>query len=967
MSLALDAILSDTNSQLEIAIEIDSAHRVTGASKTWYFSTHPRGTGSGETPANTEFLPFIQMGGTLGPLSQSLSEDNLFASLAEINPGSLTLIEKTVDTYELLSLDQYVFAGYPARIKIGRVTDLYASFTRFATLSISIDPVLQNTSNGFSAQFSLASPLKRMLEQVLLRKNHLGISRCLRFLTSAGFATVTKVAAHDVKNFTIGVKFRAFSIPAIRRRIMAKVVSTTDTHFFFALEVSGKITLTSTSNLAADIAFVSPTNLCDGSFHSLVFGRDNNSVAYVMIDNGSETIYTPLGSTDLSNTNIVFGLSNGNDDMDICDARFLNRYMPPDEARGYFLTRASGDDTNVIGLWPFDDNAGSTANDESSVGADAAIAGVINTAFQWTHADLGPSGLSGVSYPVLEGNILNAKAELIDTFSNRYRGNNDADGWHTDVSNTTLTVRSQGTILSGGGVDYTAPNDGGDGVFSMTSLEAEPVTFNLLNNGTSEEYTYPAEVAYSLLTERTSLSFFDYNNSNKEAINLLAPWSSGYFADEEATAGAMLRDVLGQSGIFYREDENGSIFFDMLIPPTGYGPYNEPCMDLRGSYYGGYTFGDVGDIAGSCTLCGWVKLNLLDQTAYNFGSLSEPNVGSLYFVAKPDANGNYAVYFQATGSNAGRLSFKIAGTTLRTNANVIQPHIWYFYACVFDSVADTMKIYLCPLGGTLIEAATVSGVVALPTTNSSDLTVGVNGASWFGTQYTQVYNTVKTPVQLAALITTPPVGTETDLVAFVPFNEGLDSPIEKKSLASGVITGQNRLPSWAPKFTVNLYDTPSVKLTDFHYAHPAYEVDIRYAKNRFPMGLADIDTGVSQTDRIFLTRPDRSARYENITVKGRFKNAKKIRLESPITDPESAFKLLRAMIYRNTPYLRVGVLNFPAGLNISRLSCGLALSDEIGVYSPVVRVSGAVIAKSFRVVSVAPNPLQLSNTVAVWG
>lgn len=960
----LDEILADVDSVLEVTVEIDSADRTDGTLKTWYFSTSFRETGSSETPANTTFLPYLKPGKTLGPLVQSLSEDLQFSGTAEINPGSLILLQSVVDSPQLTTMSDYVFAGYSVRIMLGRNSDSYASFALWHTVTISVDPSIQFTSEGLQATFRLSSAYKRMLEEPLEIKRYLGIPHCLRFLaTITGSAGATKQSGHDVSRFTVGIKFRLPSPPpaGTNRRLWTKSAATgitSNAHWFLRIEASGALLLISSSNSAPDINHTTSTNLCDGAWHSVIFSRDDSTTAYLMIDSGDETVFTPLGNVNLSNFNLIFGESNGATQMDLCDARFMDRYMTPDEARSYFATRSNGGDLNCIGLWRFDDNTGATVNDYSSLNADATISGVLNTNYSWKDSDLGEPELAGRSYPLVIGNVLNVRAHLIDTLREHYRGNNDVIGWVSTGSNNTLTVRSQGTVLTGGGVDYTTPGSGGDGVFTMTSAEAEPITFDLLTDSIAQSTTYPSKVAQNLLS-RTDIS----SVKNYDPLMIVAPWSSGYYTESDTTAQQALSEILGGSGLFYREDRDGGIYLDMLLPPTGYGPYGEPAFDWHGQTQG-MSFGDVADLSGSGTVCGWVKVHLADQTAFEFGSPT-PNPGTLYLLAKQTNSGNFAVYFQAVGTDAGKLAFKISSTTLLTSTGVIAPYTWHFFAAVFDDTANTMKIYIGPKGGTLVEVASTTNILS-PTTNSSPLSIGGgSGYNWFSVQHLQVWNSAKNLSALQSLMATPPIGNESGLLAYIPLNEGIDIPREVVTNTTGTLFDTVNLPVWAPRFTVNLDETPSVKLTDFHHIDPRSHIIVKYAKNRFKMEESDIDTGVSQNNRLALTREGLDVKLENSSLKSRFKNAKKIIVDSPLIDQESAQRLLRVISNRFSTDRYVGTLQFPSGLAVSRMACGLVLNEEIGLVSSIY--SALQTQRSFRAVSIAPNPLQLSTTVTFMG
>lgn len=970
MSLTLDAILGNTSEVLEVIVEIDSAKRDDGTLKTWYYSTHPRETSGSQVPANTTFDPFLQLGGVLGPLSQSLSEDLLFSGLVSENPGSITLLQDNPSPDLLSSHNDYVFAGYEARIKIGiQSTDDYSSFEIIRTVTVAIDPVIQLTDNGLQSVFQFQSARKRMLEESLIIGRYVGIPTCAEVLTTSAVAQASYNAAHDLKSFTIVYRINLAALPAANRNLIAKISNATSNNFVLNLTTAGFVQCTVSLAGVAATLHTSANNLADSEWHTIVWGLLDKTETYLMIDG---RIISFLDEADLPDSvdrpavgvrmaRFLVGRHS--------DVRLYNKYVPPDEAAGEFSVRSSGTEIGCVGCWRMDDGGSATAaNDYSSTGADATWTGVLNTDYRWTFSDLGEPDIAGQSHPLSVGNVINARAHLIDSFRERYRGNTDSAGWYSSGSNSTLTVRSQGTVLTPT-VDYSAPSNGGDGVFSMTSPEEEPITYSHLNFGTAVESVYASSIAHNILVNRTRIDSADI--LNYEPLRVLCPWPSGYHTEQESTAQDALAEILGQAGMYYVEHPSGALRFDMFIPPVGYGPYGEPAFDWHGQQ-NGVGFGDVGDITSSCTICGWVKINLADQTAYDFGS-SIPNAGTMYIVAKQSTAGNYAVWFQAIGASAGKFAFTIASTTLSVVPGSIKPFTWYFFGCVFDDVANTMKIYLAPEGSSLIEADQVANSNS-PSTNATSLVVGGGSQSsynWFSAQHVQVYRSVKSISDLQALMVTPPTGSELDLAAYIPMNEGNGNPFEVVSNTEGTIFELGSIfppiitPVWAPKLVVDLDETPSVKLVDFHHLHPASEIVVKYAKNRYVMSDSDIDSGVSQNDRLSLTSPGKEVRLELRDVKDRFKNAKKITLDTAITDQESAQKLLRSILYRFGTDCYIGTLQFPSGINISRLACGLEIGDEIGITGTIP--SQLQTPRSFRVVAVSPNLLQLSTTVVFAG
>ena len=950
MSLAIDTILSDFDSLLEIIVEIDSVNRSDGSSKVWYFSTSDRSDGG------TEFYPYIQVGSILGPITQSLTEDALFSALAQISAGTLTLTQKVVDVDQLSQMMNYVFAGQLVRVKLGRTTDQYGAFETWRAVTVSVDPSIKLTSDGLQAIFTLSSAYENLLKEDLVASHYVGISTCAEVLTTTAVATCSYNAVHDLLTFTIGCRFKASSTPAAARNLIAKTSGSTNNNFVINLLTSGFIECSVSIAGVAVTLHTSAVNLCDGNWHNIVWSLADKTNSYLSIDKTliNETI--PSGSVNLPNVGVRFARFIVGKHSDV---RLYNRYITLDESNGIFSVATDGQDLGCVGCWKLDDGGSSTiGNDYSPSNLDATWTGVLNTDYKWTYSDLGEPELAGALYPISLGNIYNTKAHTLDAFRKRYRLLSGFIDWGF----TTITLKSQGTPLTIN-TDFTTVTN--EGIVVTTASEADPITFDISRQEATPSNLYPSSVAYNLLTSYTTIQYSQI--ANYAPLWMLAPWNSGYHTDKETTAQEALSFILGQSGFYYTESETGKLWFDCYLPPTGYGPYGDPCFDLRGRLDGKVTFGNIGSISGSCTIAGWVKINISDQTG--LGGVM-PNEGTQYFLSKSSTSGNYALYFQATGTSAGRLGFRIAGVTLESAPGFITPYKWYFLAATFDITADTMKLYLGVQGGTLTEIASKANT-GTPTTNSNSLTIGGNSTyPWFGVQHLQVWNTSKTLSQIQTLMAaTSLVGNESGLVIYIPANEGTGSPREVVNNTTGTIgvfSSSEGYPQWAPKMVVNLLDTPDIKLDDLHYINPVWSAIVNYAKNYSKLDNSDVDTGVSQNNRLRLTKESQSIPFESQTIKGRFKRAKKIIVDSPLIDREQASRLLRAYVLRFGVNNLLGTLKFPPGLNASRLSCGLLLGDEIGVVTPIPGVPTALsTGLSFRIVAISPNILKLENTITI--
>lgn len=972
MSAALDALLADVGVVLEWIVELDSVKRSDGTAATWRYSTRIRQTNAADTPANTSIPPYL-MGGALGPLVQGLAEDALFGGAAQNDPGSVRVIQKRPDSTndQLSQLHNYTFAGREVRIKVLRVTDAIGSAETFRTTTCEREPVVVLTAAGLEATWKLASALGRMLAENLQVDRYTGVPHCLRTLTTTGLATRAHNAVYDLTRFAVMCHFRKVVASAWSGTVylIRKFDSFTDINYMVTVDTAGITGLTSSAGVANSVVATDADDFADGEWHSIVYSRDDSVTHYLMVDGVVADTDTPSGSTDTANTTIqLLARGSSNDDVDLSDMRVYGRYIPPDEARALVAVRADGDDVGVVAMWRCDDNGGGTINDYSANNLDATLGGVLNTDYSWQPTDLGEPELAGRPMPIVVGEVLNAQAHLIDSNRERYRMS--AGDLFSSGSSSTVTVRSRGTVLTGGGTDYQTDSAGSD-VLDMVAQEDEPVTFDHLNNGSDQEFYFVSEVANALLTEggRSRLTTSNVHPGQVQALQTLCPWFAGYRTDTDATAQQALEEILGGAGLCYYEDAGGDLFMNMLLPPMGYGPHGEPVLDMRGG--GGATFGDVGDCAGSFTIACWFKSGMIDQTSYAVGG-SEPNLGSIHLIKKGT---NFDLYFQAVGAAAGKFKFITAGTTITSPAGLIEAATYYFVAAVFDDTGNTGKVYVGKLGSTLVEVA--SGAIASsPTVNANSLEVGTcSGEPWCAVQHAQVWTATKSLADLQALMATPPVGNEANLAAYCPLNEGEGSPKEKVGGGTGTITTAQ----WAPKLVINLNETPSVKLTEFRHVAPAAEVLVRYARNRFPMSSADIDIGVPQVTnpvtgvwgRLELMREWKDVWLDNADNRSRFASARKVQLDSSITDRESAQRLARALMTRLGTDRYVGDLALPAKsergapLGVTRRSLGLVLMDEVGLIGSIP--SQIATARSFRVVACSPSPLTMSTKLSIWG
>lgn len=953
--MSLTTLLSDPNTNLNVVVELTGKLRsIAGTAVTFKYSFI--GIDNSQTAP-----PYIV---SIGSINQQLTGDILFSGLADQSLGSIELYDKS-HLGEFNILKDYTFAGGDCVILVGKDTDDYSDYEIYKVCKIDGEPI----KDGFTASFRLQSALNTTLSESLQLSNYVGIPHCIKSLTNAGLATAPKIAAYDLLRFTIMVRFR-FPVPpsTFNTGIFRKTISGTANWNIRAIASTGVINfINTTGGGTVNVNINSSVNYCDDRWHVAVIAQDDKNVAYLMVDNLVIAEVVPVGSPDLSNNQLEFTASANSQVYYFNDFRIYNRYMDYEEASAIASVRSDGDDINCVGLWRFDDNTGATINDYSSNNNDATMGGVENTAWKWEPSYLGEPQQAGNTIPMVGGIPFNAKADLIDIPRNAYRVS-DIDA----VTGTqSQNLRSRGTALTIT-TDYTDESSSGNGsVYKMVSAEDEPVTFDI--TGGTGSVNYIAQVVNSIITGRSRITSGQIDTARITALDMLFPWDIGYYRNSEGTIADILKDILGSSGLCYYQNHLGQLVIDMLFPPLGPSPYNEPTLDFRGNKNTNYVqFTSVGQYTSGCSVACWVKLLTTDTSAIWTINGAANMPPSVFLITD---TGNVADGIQLAYTATGILHFGIVGIGSVEAIGVLEPGVWYFVAGTFSDSANEMKLYAGKQGSSLRLVATTTGVT--PPANLSGSTVRIGGSTnglndsypWCAISYAQIWSTVLDITQLGFRMTTPPVGTENSLIFLAKLNEGTGTTVTD-SVASLTATIQGT-PQWAPVMTVNLDDTPSVTLQDLHAAAPAYKVISRYNRNWHPMSNADIDTGVSKNNRILYTKQYQEVRSVLKSIFDKYKEARDVQLNTVLKEREDAQRLSRYVMLRLSEDRLMGSLVFPGllsdgggSLGISRRSLLLKLMDEIKVVSTA---HGLSTGKQFRVVGTGHELQNQASNIHLWG
>lgn len=931
--MSLETLFSDAEATLDVAVELSSINRAMGTATTWKASR--LGVYSSEA------LPPDLVG--LGPFNFALQDDLTFGGLASQTFGTVVLDDKSHrGRYD--TLGDYTFAGRAAVIKVGRRTDAYSAWETYRTCLIDGEPAV----SGFTASFQLQTALGRLLHEPLEVDRYVGVPTCLRHMTTTGIATAARIAAYDLYYFTVILRFRkvAAGAPSGNVILCRKRVSDTNANWNIRLlATSGAVNFNGSSGgVANNVNLNNSTNYADGEWHTVVCSHQGQWQAYIMVDDTVTAEDTSVGLPDLAVADLQFGvLNNSADDTEICMVALFNRFMPADEARALSSTRLDGSEVGCVGLWLCDDNAGSSANDYSSSANDAAIAGVLNTDHSWQPTDLGDPELAGTPMPMPLGAPFNASAQLIDQARERYRISDQA------VSVGTVALRSRGTALTLT-TDYT---NEGDGAYKMVAAEDEPVTFDVTSSGSSHR---TGTLIADTVAARSRVTASSIDELQADAMAALLPFVLGFHTDSEISAASLLAEMWATLGGAYYEDAASDLFLDFLLPPVALGPYSEPCLDIRGKAGNDVNFGAIAGTAGSHTVAAWFKSHGSSRFAIvgagvNYQLVVGSGSGAV------TVTGDEVCFYHQIG---------ISVPDLVGPPGLIQPGVWYFVAGVLDNTAKTRSLYLGPRGGTLNLIGSDSGWTGSPTNLGDALFVGLEEGNtlntWASISHVQVWHTTKNLAALQALMTTPPIGNEANLAMYAPITEGSGSTVSEK-VASGVGTIEGTC-AWAPRLSVSLDQTPSARLTEVKRASPVWKSVVRYARNWTVMSSADIDSGVSQANRIKYMREWRDVTLRSETVRTSYLHARELPLSTCLAQRVDAQRLAALMMYRHSTDRMMGILHLPGRLAVSRRALALNFGDEVFVTSSRHGLSSG---RSFRVVGMKPNLFEQSVQLALWG
>lgn len=904
-----------SNADIEFVGEFNYRNPSTDEETAFYVSfggTVPPTSSSDDPPSQT-FPARLSDPGTLDyQLNEEVDKIEAFAGLVQLSLGTVTLDNTPAGVgiagpYSGLTALSFGKRDYV--LWAGEQGAAFSTFNVVARAKILGEPQVETGKVIFTMQ----SPME-ILNIPLRAQTFLGIPTGIRNLTSSGFATVPHIVEYDLLSYTTVHRFR---IPTIstgnHQNLTSKGAGLTDLNWNVGIAGTGGI-VGGPSGISAGevfwrVSFAGVLTLVgrsvalydDDEVHTLVVSLLDKSHAYMMIDNEVVAEFNPTVSVDVQTADILFGAATFSPQGLVFGSVLYAGYLSPDEARAATATRINGDETGVVGWWPFDDGSGSVLTDYSVNANHAALSGVENTDWEWAATDLGMPELAGVEMPIPLGFAFNIPMPVHDTIRERGTWNDAVPSLGDSVA--LGDVKARGVVLS--------PTDEGNGVVQFTAGEpAEPVTFD--TEGGTNQSMYVGTLLERLLAFRSPAPFA---LDRFQWVNGLLPFSSGWSPSApHMTLAAATAEILHGSGLFLEQlPATGDLAVGALLPPVAPGPYNNESvlemLDDSGIHFPGVSVPG----GASRSIGGWIKLQ---HFAFDANS-THGFIGNV---------GTTRIRFNTLG----RLEFldtALTPTTLTTDPLGLDYSGLYFVMGVYDHSAHTRKIYLGKKGGVLREIASDSGITGSPGGGSTSITVGL-GLESYVIAHAQAWQKALSLVEVKVLFETPPIGTESDLFFYAPMNDGSGTTVLNIAGAGSVSDDfSSALHRWAPKLRLDLDGLVAMgtHLQFLRTLSPAWKITIGYRRNYSPMNASDIAEAVSRADAFELRRPYREVSVVNSNTRDDYLDSRALPvLVSPFKDAAGGSALARNLLTRFGPGRRVALLN-----DAPRESIALNLTDEV--------------------------------------
>ena len=208
-----------------------------------------------------------------------------------------------------------------------------------------------------------------------------------------------------------------------------------------------------------------------------------------------------------------------------------------------------------------------------------------------------PAGVDGVEgdlkrkpKPILYGSVTNISPPCVNTSRLIFQVNDGA-------VNAISAVYDQGTSLTVGvarasqsDLETNTPTAGqfdtylAGGLFRLGSDPVGPVTCDTAEAATAA-LRYPAQIADRVLKNRLGFTALQVSSADVTALDLAAPYESGFWWDEETTGTDVLDAVLTSAGASWGPDMSGVMRMKQFVAATGAPDHAFVATDIIGNVY----------------------------------------------------------------------------------------------------------------------------------------------------------------------------------------------------------------------------------------------------------------------------------------------------------------------------------------------------------------------------------------------
>jgi hypothetical protein len=864
-----------------------------------------------------------------GDISYSVELDNLNAANGQgiASTGNRPCVLNNTpyalgDDGPLSYLRSVSLAGRSIIVYAGGVDDIFSSYEILSESTMQGEPVFDDGNNR--VEISRESVLDRLKADIDI-PSYVGEPGALRHITTSGSAAAADVAAHHVTEFVVAGRFRHPTTTSARFIFRRRLSATANNWEVFLSSTGILFARYSSGGVANALSISSIDRYDDGLFHTWVFGRSNSGHAYLMV-NGSivaESVSAPTPDTPASGIQIGILFDGPGETL---DSRIYNKYIPPDEMRSAMLTRATGNESGLVGLYRGDDYTGSTLTDYSSTGADAIIGGTEGIDFDWVTSGLGGEQLAGQSMPCVIGSVYHWPADLVDSVLEVWRvlSNVSYHGLPTE------SVFDEGEELSSG-VDYdwsTISSNLDALVYLLAGEAGEPLTARLdsLTLALPEEVFGPS--AFSTIRETLLLDYGPLTSAelNTTPIGSLFPNDIGIYTRRQSLA-TILSDVVSGMGSYVVSNSDNIFRIDTIVPSVSPSPRDSSCLEMisteKSKSYVKWSSSAGVIPTKDFTLAAWIKTLRTSPTGIGAGDINIMDLGGSPFTAP------YVSWRIQTNSGVPKMLLGTVSPVVNVDTGfgslLANPWDWWFVAVSHDDTSGETKFYAAKDGDALALIGTDLDLAlsTAPGSNGVIIGGGQNHAYFRGSVVEpQIWNGIRTLAELQSSMGSPLAGNETDLLFYAPCYT-LDAADLTDSISSevGTVLGQVHQ---RPDLTIDLTQTPC-PMTRRNLI-PAKSIEVRYRKNYAVLSPSDIAATVTQEDALSLQKEYLSALWKDDEVGEDYKNARDIVVNSPFYDINGANALLRLLQYRYRPGGEIAEI-----ADIERAAMLLLSGDEVRV------------------------------------